>query len=96
MRNVRLKKKRRLKKISNNPVENVNTEVYYKILDNCVKCNECIEILGCPAINAEYNEKEDDLSYYIDEAKCVPEICPGICRSVCRDFSIKKTTINPK
>ena len=91
-----LEKKRRQKKTANNPVESKSTEVYYKILDTCVKCNECIEILGCPAINAEYSDKEENLNYYIDEAKCVPEICPGICKSVCRNFSIKKTTINPK
>ena len=81
-------------------------EINYKILDTCVKCNECIEILGCPAINAEYAEKEEknaknieiteNLSYYIDDVKCVPEICPGICKTVCKNFSIKKTVFNPK
>ena len=80
------------------------SEVYYTILDHCVKCNECIERLGCTAINAvltntELKEgeipKKQDLTYYIDEARCIPKICPGMCKSVCPNSSIKKTIINP-
>jgi len=80
-------------------------EVYYTITDDCVKCNECIETLGCTAINAvltntELKEgeipKRKDLNYYIDESRCIPKICPGICKSVCPNSSIKKTIINPE
>jgi indolepyruvate ferredoxin oxidoreductase alpha subunit len=91
-----LEKKRRLRRESSVSTDKEASEIYYKIMETCNKCNECIEILGCPAINAEYTEKEDDLNYYIDEAKCVPDICPGICKSVCKNFSIKKTSINPE
>jgi len=97
-----IEKKRRLRRESSNANDKKATEIYYKITDSCNKCNECIEILGCPAINAEFLDKEGEsseakkaLTYYIDEAKCVPDICPGICKAVCKNFSIKKTVINP-
>jgi indolepyruvate ferredoxin oxidoreductase alpha subunit len=83
-------------------------QIFYQITDSCVQCNECIEFLGCPAINAvirkplknnnllsSRSQNELDLQYYIDEARCVPEICPGVCKSVCKNYSIKKTVINP-
>ncbi len=79
-------------------------EVYYTISDSCVKCNECIEYFGCPAINAKFvqkkegnsqEEKVQDLRYYIDETICVPEVCPGVCRDVCKNHMIFKTLINP-
>lgn len=41
------------------------------------------------------SQKEPDLQYYIDEARCVPEICPGVCKAVCKNYSIKKTVVNP-
>jgi formate hydrogenlyase subunit 6/NADH:ubiquinone oxidoreductase subunit I len=76
------------------------TKIYYQITDSCVKCNECIEILGCPAINAIFqegsNEGKRELEYYIDEQRCIPEVCPGVCKSVCKNYSIKKTIINPE
>ena len=68
-----------------------------------MKCNECIETLGCPAINANFldvkdndNQEGKELLYYIDEARCVPNICPGICKAVCPNNLIKKTIINPQ
>jgi TPP-dependent indolepyruvate ferredoxin oxidoreductase alpha subunit len=95
-----LEKKRRFRRESEQSQETKKTKIYYQIIDSCVKCNECIEILGCPAINANIHEKvggeEKDLEYYIDETRCVPEICPGVCKSVCKNYSIKKTIINPK
>jgi len=80
-------------------------EIYYTITDDCVKCNECIEALGCTAINAVPTESESNedqiptgvnLQYYIDESRCVPKICPGMCKAVCPNSSIKKTIINPE
>jgi indolepyruvate ferredoxin oxidoreductase alpha subunit len=105
-----LKKKRRSRREFEKLKEAKINQIYYHITDSCVKCNECIEILGCPAINAVYynevggietnsekeSQKDRELQYYIDETKCVPEICPGICKSVCKNYSIKKTIINPK
>ncbi len=94
-----LEKKRRLRRESAQSQETKRRKTYFQITDSCVKCNECIEILGCPAINAIIYDKvggEDrDLEYYIDEERCVPEICPGVCKSVCKNNSIKKTIINP-
>lgn len=100
-----LEKKRRLRKQSQNIELEKEEKIYYTLTDSCTKCNECIEHLGCPAINAEYVQKEDlinnntqkwkGLKYYIDENACIPDICPGICKSVCKNNSIKKTLINP-
>ncbi|MFX0071058.1 MAG: thiamine pyrophosphate-dependent enzyme [Candidatus Hermodarchaeota archaeon] len=103
-----LEKKRRLRKEKDTVSKKKNSQILYQITDSCVKCNECIEFLGCPAINALYLDKkkkgakdsnlsseERELEYYIDEARCIPEICPGICKSVCKNYSIKKTIINP-
>ena len=100
-----LEKNRRLKSEfkAKSPENRVRT--YYQISESCVKCNECIEFLGCPAINASY-EKETNSSekkaptkqnilYYIDDALCMPNICPGVCKSVCKNNMIKKTIINP-
>jgi len=87
-----LEKKRRLRKKAPKIKQENNAEVYYSISDSCVKCNECIEYLGCPAINALYS-KENQLKYYIDESMCIPNICPGICKSVCKNNAIKKTII---
>jgi len=105
-----LEKKRRFKRESEQSQEKKKSQIYYQITDSCVKCNECIEYLGCPAINAffddeliehgtnhqEDGQKERELKYYIDEARCVPKICPGICKNVCKNYSIKKTIINPE
>jgi len=78
-------------------------DIYYTISDSCVKCNECIETLGCPAINASFidvkdneNQERKELLYYIDEARCVPNICPGVCKAVCPNNLIHKTIINPQ
>lgn len=99
-----LEKKRRLKKEKSNEQAYVS---YYTILDTCVKCNECIEFLGCPAINAKYQKEEEEerggknteertLEYYIDESKCISEVCPGVCKSVCKNNAILKTLIKSK
>jgi indolepyruvate ferredoxin oxidoreductase alpha subunit len=93
-----LKKKRRIK----NELRQTNEQIYYKITDACVQCNECIETLGCPAINAKIRKDNDqpqqgerDLIYYIDESHCIPQICPGICKDVCKNNAILKTIIIP-
>jgi len=98
-----LEKKRRMRREAIKLPEKKKSEIYYTITDTCVKCNECIEYLGCPAINAVPVEKEEenknnpqkerDLKYYIDETACISEICPGICKSVCKNNSIVKTII---
>jgi indolepyruvate ferredoxin oxidoreductase alpha subunit len=95
-----LEKKRRLKREHR---QQENTDVYYTISESCVKCNECIETLGCPAINANLidvkdsnDEERKELLYYIDEARCVPTICPGVCQAVCPNNLIRKTLINPQ
>ena len=100
-----LEKRRRTIKETTDSKDTLRKEISYHITDSCVKCNECIEYLGCPAINAEYSivenpnqldpQKEQELKYYIDETKCVPEICPGVCKSVCKNYSIKKTILYP-
>jgi indolepyruvate ferredoxin oxidoreductase alpha subunit len=95
-----LEKKRRLRREA---TQEKKTEIYYTISNSCVKCNECIEILGCPAINARFLEREknsnqenNELKYYIDEARCVPNQCPGVCKAVCPNNLIHKTIINPE
>ncbi len=98
-----LEKKRRLKLETRKSNMKYN-EIYYTISDSCIKCNECIERLGCPAINAEtinvkindISELKKELRYYIDEARCIPDICPGICKNVCPNNFIRKTIINPQ
>jgi len=96
-----LVKARRLKERK----ERKGYEVFYRILDHCVKCNECIEAFGCPAINikkesshSEENEdeKNQELIYYIDQNKCIPKVCPGACKMTCKNNAIKKTIINPQ
>ncbi len=97
-----LEKKRRLNKKPHG-----EREEYYTILDTCVQCNECIEYFGCPAINATFHElvnrtgmepttKKKNLIYYIDESKCIANVCPGTCRSTCKNDAIKKTIISRK
>ncbi len=66
-------------------------EVYYSITDSCVKCNECIEILGCTAIDPIIFQ--DDIKYKINETRCIPYICPGVCKQTCKNNAIKKTEI---
>ncbi len=99
-----LEKQRRQKYYENQDIESPNQQIYYKILDSCVKCNECIEYLGCPAINIEIIEKKSDQSednlqphnykYFINQSACMPNICPGLCKAVCKDNMIKKTIID--
>lgn len=103
-----LEKKRRAQSETKSDGLNKRTEIYYTISDSCVKCNECIEFLGCPAINAinidvDESKKKDiepnlnkNLIYYVDDAQCIPNICPGVCKAVCKNNMIKKTIINPK
>jgi indolepyruvate ferredoxin oxidoreductase alpha subunit len=88
------------KRIKNEGVRTKESEknIYYTILDSCVKCNECIEYLGCPAINVKYNKhqskkNQEDLLYYIDELKCSSKVCPGLCQSVCKNNAIVKSII---
>jgi indolepyruvate ferredoxin oxidoreductase alpha subunit len=100
-----LEKSRRLKLLENQETNSNEEQVYYTILDSCVKCNECIEYLGCPAINIEVLDDPDNslekktplknFKYYINESACIPTICPGVCKDVCKDHMIKKTLINP-
>jgi TPP-dependent indolepyruvate ferredoxin oxidoreductase alpha subunit len=99
-----LEKERRIRKESKRKVQDKKQEVYYTISDSCVKCNECIEYFGCPAINAKFIQKkgtdesqegEQELRYYIDETICTPEVCPGVCQDVCKNHMIFKTLINP-
>lgn len=97
-----LEKKRRLKK--ERKASPSKSEVYYNLSDSCIKCNECIEKLGCPAINARIEIPEGEhiiealskknLTYYIDEARCMPYVCPGVCKNVCKNNFIHKTIIN--
>lgn len=97
-----LKKRRRLRNQAKEQNSSQKAEVYYTISDSCVKCNECIEKLGCPAINARLLEKDTkdskhpELLYYIDESRCMPNICPGVCKSVCKNNAIHKTIITKK
>ncbi|MBY8981642.1 MAG: indolepyruvate ferredoxin oxidoreductase subunit alpha [Candidatus Lokiarchaeota archaeon] len=79
-----LKKKKRL-------VDQNKTEIYYTISESCVKCNECIEFFGCPAIEAI--DKDGEIKYRIDESLCTPYICPGVCKQICFNNMIRKTEI---
>lgn len=97
-----LAKSRRLKLSKKESKETEEGEIYYNILDSCVKCNECIEYFGCPAINIEIKEdfeeseeglNPDNYKYFINQSACMPNICPGLCKSVCRDNMIKKSII---
>ncbi|MHA1281139.1 MAG: thiamine pyrophosphate-dependent enzyme [Promethearchaeota archaeon] len=98
-----LEKNRRLKRKQKKAHRKKESEIFYFITDSCVKCNECIEILGCPAISAKIIGKSDpgkeikkeDLIYYIDENMCLSKICPGVCKSICPNNCIKKTILNP-
>ena len=56
-----------------------------------VKCNECIEYFGCPAI--EPIKEDGDIKYRIDESLCTPYICPGVCKQICFNNMIRKTEI---
>ncbi len=89
-----LEKGRRLKNLLKGKI-GAKTETFYGISESCAKCNECIEFLGCPAINAEHIEGSSDVKYYIDESRCIPDICPGICKTVCKNNMIKKSIFNP-
>lgn len=94
-----LEKERRIRKEKKQTSRSKKQEVYYTISDSCVKCNECIEYFGCPAINAKFikdkGEGDQELRYYIDETVCTPDVCPGVCRDVCKNHMIFKTMINP-
>jgi len=100
-----LEKTRREKVLKDTDEDRITEQVYYTILDSCVKCNECIEFFGCPAINIEILEEdntdsnealeEKNYKYFINQSSCIPKICPGLCKSVCKDNMIKKTIINP-
>jgi len=89
-----LKKKRRLREEKAALDQVQNNYTYYTITDTCTKCNVCIEKFGCPAINVSIMENSES-DYFIDEAMCIPEICPGVCKSLCKNNSILKTIINP-
>ncbi|TFF90522.1 MAG: indolepyruvate ferredoxin oxidoreductase subunit alpha [Promethearchaeota archaeon] len=99
-----LEKDRRLRLAEKNDENSSQKQTYYTILDSCVKCNECIEFLGCPAINIEIVKtipsdsddelKPEDYKYFINQSACMPNICPGLCKAVCKDNMIKKTIIS--
>ncbi len=88
-----LEKSRRMKNL--NAKKSAKSETLFAISESCAKCNECIELLGCPAINAESIEGSSDVKYYIDESRCVPDICAGVCKTICKNHMIKKTIFNP-
>jgi indolepyruvate ferredoxin oxidoreductase alpha subunit len=51
----RLRREKELReKMEPRGIPEMKTETYYTISDSCIKCNECIENFGCPAINAKY------------------------------------------
>ena len=93
-----LEKEKRLREKSKKSNKGIQTNIYYSILDSCVKCNECIEYLGCPAINTKPKEGQsnpsgEEMIYYIDEMKCSSKICPGLCQNVCKNNAIVKSII---
>jgi len=38
-------------------------------------------------------KNKNDLVYYIDESMCLSDVCPGICKYVCKNGMILKTII---
>jgi indolepyruvate ferredoxin oxidoreductase alpha subunit len=94
-----LEKKHRVNKEKDERKPSEKIETYYTISKSCPKCNECIEYFGCPAIDIsidETSENDEGLKeefYYIDESKCLPEICQGMCRTICENNMIRKTII---
>ncbi|MFX0098035.1 MAG: thiamine pyrophosphate-dependent enzyme [Candidatus Hodarchaeota archaeon] len=58
---------------------------------NCVLCEECTEMLGCPAMRRTTDEF-GNVVMKIDEDRC--NYC-GVCRQICPHGRIKKTAINP-
>jgi len=97
-----LEKSRRTKREKTKSELHKNQYVYYTISSSCNKCNECIEFFGCPAINIKYDKEinhegvmknKNDLVYYIDESMCLSDVCPGICKYVCKNGMILKTII---
>ncbi|MEJ2277949.1 MAG: thiamine pyrophosphate-dependent enzyme [Candidatus Lokiarchaeota archaeon] len=97
-----LERKHRNKRQRDKLKSSKNVETYYTISKSCPKCNECIEYFGCPAINISNKKKSENLDgqeeefYYIDETKCVPEICLGMCKTICKDNMIRKTIVYHK
>jgi indolepyruvate ferredoxin oxidoreductase alpha subunit len=66
-------------------------EVIYQIdPERCQKCDECIAILGCPAITVGKNEQGEEF-YYIESARCTG--C-GVCYEICPNSAIVKTELN--
>jgi indolepyruvate ferredoxin oxidoreductase alpha subunit len=87
-----LERKHRTKRSKSERELGEKIETFYTISKSCPKCNECIEYYGCPAIDVSSEEKEDSF-YYIDEEKCLPNICEGMCRRICENNMIRKTII---
>ncbi|MHA1520902.1 MAG: thiamine pyrophosphate-dependent enzyme [Promethearchaeota archaeon] len=56
------------------------------ITEDCTKCDECFEVLGCTAIQSS----ED--TYYIDMTRCIGEECKS-CVDICPNSSIHVTEI---
>jgi len=66
-------------------------EVQYQIdPERCQRCNECLVILGCPAISKSIDEEGVEY-YYIESARCTD--C-GVCYEICPNSAITKTEIN--
>ncbi|MBD3229109.1 MAG: hypothetical protein GF329_13050 [Candidatus Lokiarchaeota archaeon] len=66
-------------------------EVYYQIdPERCQKCDECLVILGCPAITKGKDEEGTEY-YYIENARCTG--C-GVCYEICPNSAIVKTELN--
>jgi len=66
-------------------------KVIYQIdPERCQKCNECLVILGCPAITKAKDESGEEY-YYIESARCTN--C-GVCYEICPNSAITKTEVN--
>ncbi|MHA1271058.1 MAG: thiamine pyrophosphate-dependent enzyme [Candidatus Helarchaeota archaeon] len=66
-------------------------ELIYQIdPERCQKCDECLVILGCPAITKAKDEEGIEY-YYIESARCTG--C-GVCYEICPNSAITKTEVN--
>lgn len=80
-----LQKSRRIHKLGN--LLPKQEDVYYTITENCVKCDECFQKLGCTAIQMHDN------MYYIDNSRCFGENC-GSCVAICPNSAIQITRVH--
>ncbi|MHA1672273.1 MAG: thiamine pyrophosphate-dependent enzyme [Promethearchaeota archaeon] len=80
-----LQKSRRQRKIQN-ALPPSSHQTIISITEDCIKCDECFEILGCTAI-----QSSEDV-YYIDMSRCIGEECKS-CVDICPNSSIIVTDI---